>query len=118
MKVISSALTTLVIVLLFGGVAVSQASFLQANKEYAALSFARASELYEKSLKESFKDSTARLDAQIKLAHSYMQLRDTRNAERVYKSIIAGKKDLSGENAKTYLYYSQALASKDRKSVV
>ena len=113
MKVISSALTTLVIVLLFGGVALSQASFLQANKEYAALSFARASELYEKSLKESFKDSTARLDAQIKLAHSYMQLRDTRNAERVYK-IIAGKKDLSGENSKIYLYYSQALASNNK----
>jgi len=111
MKVFSSTLTTLILILLIKGVTFGQASFLQANKEYNMLAFARAAELYEKSLKESFKDSTAKLDAMIKLAHSYRQIRDTRNAERVYRSVIAGNKDLTGENVNCYLYYAQALAS-------
>ncbi len=111
MKRLRHTLTPIIMIVLLSGVAYSQASLSQANKEYNMLSFVKAAELYEKSLKENFKDSTAKLDATVKLAHSYMKIRDTRNAERVYRKLISSHKDLSGDNISCYLNYAQALAS-------
>jgi outer membrane protein OmpA-like peptidoglycan-associated protein/tetratricopeptide (TPR) repeat protein len=83
----------------------AQAVLAQANQEFEKLAYAKAAELYEKALKASPKDSSKR-EVLTRLAYSYRQVRDTQNAERVYRLLTA-----SGATATDYLYLAQAMAS-------
>jgi len=83
----------------------SQSTLGQANQQFAGLAYAKAAELYEQALKTSSKDAATR-DVLTNLAYSYRQIRDTQNAERVYRLLAA-----SGATPNDYLYLAQVLAS-------
>lgn len=83
----------------------SQSALGQANQQFAKLAYSKAAELYEQALKSAPKDSTKR-GVLTNLAYSYRQIRDTQNAERVYRLLTA-----SGATSNDYLYLAQALAS-------
>lgn len=96
---------------LLGVPVLAQSLTKQADRQFDQLVYTKAAELYEKALTDpkSLTDSE-RQSARIKLGYSYRQLRDTKNAERVYKELIDGGK-LTSEYNDCYLYYAQALAS-------
>ena len=93
------------------GVANVQAqTFLsQANRQYEMMAYSKAVELYEQALKDNLKD-TVKVNTLIKLGHSYHQLRDTPNAERVFRLLFGEGKTIPHNQSNTYLYYAQALA--------
>jgi outer membrane protein OmpA-like peptidoglycan-associated protein len=83
----------------------------QGDSQFEQLAYAKAAELYEQALKEPSTGKDAERRATIaKLGYSYQQLRDTQNAERVYRDLISNG-NLSDDYTKYYLYYAQALAS-------
>lgn len=102
-------LTALVIVLWASDVK-AQTSLQQANRQYAMMAYTKAIELYEQALKENLKDTT-KVNTLIKLGHSYHQVRDTPNAERVFRSLLGEGKTVPHHQSNSYLYYAQALAS-------
>lgn len=83
----------------------------QADRQFDQLAYAQAADLYEKALTASKSLSDAeRRAAKTKLGYSYHQMHDTRNAERVYRDLMADG-ELPAEQSQSYLYYAQALAS-------
>ena len=100
----------ILILLAFQGWA--QPTMEQADREYNALAYLKAVTLYEKGLESSDLNEGETLSAQAKLAYSYRQLKDTPNAERVFRKLISDYgKDLPPEYINCYLYFAQALAS-------
>ena len=87
----------------------AQSSLQQANRQYEAMAYSKAIDFYEQALKENLKD-TVKTNTLIKLANSYRQIRDTHNAERVYRLVADDPNLLPAHQANTYLYYAQALA--------
>lgn len=85
-------------------------SLKDAEYEFNKMSYLNAAEMFEQVLKGKLSDSEKQ-SARLKLAYAYRQIRDTQNAERVYRELISGGSELSGEASKAYLYYAQALAS-------
>ena len=85
-------------------------SLKDAEYEFNKMSYLNAAEMFEQVLKGKLSDSEKQ-SARLKLAYSYRQIRDTQNAERVYRELISGGSELSGDASKAYLYYAQALAS-------
>ncbi|WP_428657075.1 OmpA family protein [Runella sp.] len=88
----------------------AQSPLQQANRQYEMMAYSKAIDLYEQVLKGSPADST-KLNILIKLGHSYRQIRDTQNAERVYRLVTEQGNTLAADQANCYLYYAQALAS-------
>lgn len=88
----------------------AQSALQQANRQYEMMAYSKAIDLYEQSLKGSLADSV-KLNTLIKLGHSYRQIRDTQNAERVYRAVADSKNTLSANQSNCYLYFAQALAS-------
>ena len=85
-------------------------SLKEAESEFNNMSYLNAAEMFEQSLKGKISDSEKQ-SARVKLAYAYRQIHDSQNAERVYREIIGGGAQLSGDASKVYLYYAQALAS-------
>lgn len=85
-------------------------SLKDAEYEFNKMSYLNAAEMFEQVLKGKLSDSEKQA-ARLKLAYAYRQIRDTQNAERVYRELISGGSQLSGDATKAYLYYAQALAS-------
>ena len=85
-------------------------SIKDAEYEFNRMSYLNAAEMYEQVLKGKHSDSEKQ-SARLKLAFAYRQIRDTQNAERVYRELIGGGSQLSGDASKAYLYYAQSLAS-------
>lgn len=103
--------TILVLLCLIAGAGQAQSLAKQAERQYDRLSFAKAAELYEQLLSKPAGLSDAeRRTAMSQLAYSYRQLRDMKNAERVYAQLLS-EGQLPAELAPHYLYYAQALAS-------
>ncbi|MBD2700529.1 OmpA family protein [Spirosoma sp. BT702] len=89
----------------------AQSLVKQGDRQFDQLAYAKAVELYEKALTSPEKiNEGERRDARAKLGYSYQQLRDTQNAERVYRDLM-GNGDMPNDYAKCYLYYAQVLAS-------
>ncbi|AEI49379.1 OmpA family protein [Runella slithyformis] len=88
----------------------AQSSLQQANQQYEMMAYSKAIELYELALKGNLADST-KLNMLIKLGHSYRHIRDTKNAERVYRAVTENKNTLPANQANCYLFFAQALAS-------
>ena len=88
------------------GQAKAQSASSQANRLFEQMAYSQAAELYEKALKVNPKDSSKR-EILTRLAYSYRQIRDTQNAERVYR-ILSG--DVNS-TANDHLYFAQSLAS-------
>ncbi|MFN3850479.1 MAG: OmpA family protein [Spirosomataceae bacterium] len=81
------------------------------DHHYESLSFVKAIEAYEAALKKKGLTDQVKQAAKIKLADSYAKVKDTQNAERVYREIIESAGELSGDNVALCLKYAQALAS-------
>ena len=89
-----------------------QSALTLADKEYKAMAYLQAASLYEEAIQKNNLSEQERLAAKAKLAYSYRQLKDARNAERVLREMISGYgKDLPEAYQENYLYYAQALAS-------
>lgn len=92
------------------GPARAQSLTKQADRQFEQLAYAKAANLYEQALTNSTSLSdNERLAAKARLAYSYLQARDTKNAERAYRELLAGGGS-SGDFATYHLYYAQALA--------
>jgi outer membrane protein OmpA-like peptidoglycan-associated protein len=81
-----------------------------AEYEFNKMSYLNAAEMFEQVLKGKLSDSEKQ-SARMKLAYAYRQIHDSQNTERVYRELISGGSQLSGDASKVYLYYAQALAS-------
>jgi outer membrane protein OmpA-like peptidoglycan-associated protein len=80
-----------------------------ANKEFADMNYLNAARIYEDFVREDKrKDPLELKEAMTKLAYCYRRVQDTKNAERVYSSLVNYYADVPSEN---YLYYAQALAA-------
>ncbi|MGM9510272.1 OmpA family protein [Larkinella sp. GY13] len=89
----------------------AQALLRQADRQFDNLSYRTAIDLYEQTLNRSELSEEERLATLSKLGYSYRQVRDTQNAERVYRILIGQLKQYQNEYVPCYLYYAQALAS-------
>ena len=85
-------------------------SLKDAENEFNKMSYLNAAEMFEQVLKGKLSDSEKQ-SARLKLAYAYRQIHDSQNVERVYRELISGGSQLSGDASKVYLYYAQALAS-------
>lgn len=85
-------------------------SLKDAEYEFNTMSYLNAAEMFEQVLKGKLSDSEKQ-SARTKLAYAYRQIHDSQNSERVYRELISGGSQLSGDGSKVYLYYAQALAS-------
>lgn len=90
----------------------AQSPLSNADKEFAALSYSKAAELYEKVLLGSSEMSEGqKLSVQAKLGFCYRQLRDSQKTEFTMRELISNYgKDLPEEYVNCYLYFAQALA--------
>ncbi len=105
-------ISTLLLIGIFSSATLSQTPFGQADKEFDALAYQDAAHLFEKLMKETALSGMEKLSAQAKLAYSYRQIKDSENAERVFREMISDYgKDLPESYTSCYLYFAQALAS-------
>jgi outer membrane protein OmpA-like peptidoglycan-associated protein/tetratricopeptide (TPR) repeat protein len=81
------------------------------DHHYESLCFVKAIDAYEAALKKKGLTDQAKQAAKIKLADSYCKVKDTQNAERIYREVVESAGDLSGENIAVCLKYAQVLAS-------
>jgi outer membrane protein OmpA-like peptidoglycan-associated protein len=112
MKYIRQTITCIVFALLLYPLN-AQGPYKDALKAFDYYNYPTAIKLFEQALQGDSKLSESeRLNAKTKLAFSYKQTKDTKNAERIYQELVeSSSKSLTGEHAKVYLYYAQALAS-------
>jgi outer membrane protein OmpA-like peptidoglycan-associated protein/tetratricopeptide (TPR) repeat protein len=85
----------------------------QANSEYESLSYKNAIQGYEVALKKnekSFTDDELRF-LRIRLAWCYRQIKDSQNAERVYRDLFNNSPKFVDGEIKNYLYFAQILSS-------
>ena len=94
-----------------GNVFAQDALLKTGNHHYESLCYVKAIDAYEQALKKKGISEQEQVAAKIKLADSYMKIKDTQNAERVYAQIVESGVDLSGDNAIVCLKYAQSLAS-------
>ncbi|MDI9873700.1 MULTISPECIES: carboxypeptidase regulatory-like domain-containing protein [Bacteroidota] len=87
---------------------VSAQTLKDAEAEFEKMSYLNAAEMFEHALKGKISDADKQT-AKLKLAYAYRQIKDSQNAERVYKEIVDNP-SFSGDS-KAYLYYAQALAT-------
>ena len=84
----------------------------EATRQFDLMSYANAIDLFEKALKKPEKIPDAqRLTVKTKLANAYRLVKDTQNAERVYREIVGSASTFNGEDSKIMMYLAQALAS-------
>ncbi|MEZ0483459.1 OmpA family protein [Fibrella aquatica] len=99
------------LLLLLGYVASAQNAVKSADQHFSQLAYAQAAELYEKALKDvQLPTETEVRQVRAKLGYCYRQLRDTQNAERIYRELI-GEGQLPADYNDAYLHFAQALAS-------
>ncbi|RYF60445.1 MAG: flagellar motor protein MotB, partial [Cytophagaceae bacterium] len=105
------SLTICWLLLLVGPVSLAQNAAKRADQQFAQLAYAPAAELYETAIKEAQLPTEAEVrQARSKLGYCYRQLRDTHNAERIYRDLI-GDGQLPADYTDAYLHFAQALAS-------
>ncbi|MGV3559059.1 OmpA family protein [Larkinella arboricola] len=95
----------------FVGSARAQSLLKQAERQFDLLAYSNAIDLYEEVLNRSKLSEEERLSTLSKLGYSYRQVRDTQNAERVYRTLLEQLKEPKTDYVPCYLYYAQALAS-------
>lgn len=98
--------------LFIGRVQAQEALLKAAQHHYESLSYIKAIDAYESALAKKGITEQQKLDARIKLADSYTKIKDTQNAERVYREIFeGGTGELSDDRVPVALKYAQVLAS-------
>ena len=95
-----------------GAVFAQSARLKAANRQFENYSYLNAVRMYEEFLRMDKKQSPAeRKECLTKLGYSYRKMQDSRNAERIYETLVADYADLESES---YLYYAQALANNNK----
>lgn len=94
-----------------GSASAQEALIKTGDHHYESLCYVKAVEAYEAALKKKGLTDQQKLGAKIKLADSYCKIKDTQNAERIYREVVDAAGDLSGENTIVCLKYAQVLAS-------
>jgi len=95
-----------------GRVQAQEALLKAAQHHYESLSYIKAIDAFESALSKKGLSEAQKLDARIKLAESYTKIKDTQNAERIYREIFQGSTtDLSDDKVAASLKYAQVLAS-------
>ncbi|GAB3919126.1 OmpA family protein [Larkinella terrae] len=89
----------------------AQTLLKQADRQFDVLAFGNAIGLYEQALNHVNLSEEERLATLSKLGYSYRQIRDTQNAERVYRTLLGSLKQPKNDYIPCYLYFAQALAS-------
>ncbi|WP_229364522.1 OmpA family protein [Fibrella aestuarina] len=75
------------------------------------MAYSEAAALYEQALQQAdYPNQAASRSALARLGYCYRQLRDSQNAERVYRNLI-GDGNVPASQVDAYLYYAQALVS-------
>ncbi len=87
-----------------------QSLIKMADKYYDDLAYAKAIETYEQALDKNLSGDKA-TQARIKLADSYCKIKDTQNAERVFRELFSNSTELGDQNNSVLLKYAQVLAS-------
>ncbi len=95
---------------LFAGAYAQSTLMQQATHMQELLNFADAIPLYESTLKTKLTE-VEKLQTQLQLAYCYKQIRDTQNAERLYRTIFSTGPEFTDDDIKVYLHYAQVLAS-------
>lgn len=95
---------------LFAGAYAQSTLMQQAAHMQELLNFADAIPLYESALKTKLTE-VEKLQTQLQLAYCYKQIRDTQNAERLYRTIFSTGPEFTDDDIKVYLHYAQVLAS-------
>jgi outer membrane protein OmpA-like peptidoglycan-associated protein len=85
-----------------------------AEHHFENLAYAKAIDAYEQVINKKGLSAQSKFTALKNLGESYMKVKDAVNAERVYRELVAGSGDFSGENSRALLYYAQALASNSK----
>jgi outer membrane protein OmpA-like peptidoglycan-associated protein/tetratricopeptide (TPR) repeat protein len=81
------------------------------NHHYETLCYVKAIDAFEQALKKGKLADGDKIAAKVKLADSYCKIKDSQNAERIYREIIESGSDLSADNGHALLKYAQVLAS-------
>jgi tetratricopeptide (TPR) repeat protein len=81
------------------------------NHHYESLCYVKAIDAFEQALKKGKLDGNDAVTAKVKLADSYCKIKDSQNAERVYREVIESGSDLSANDGLILLKYAQVLAS-------
>ena len=93
---------------------VAQSTLKQADQQFAQFAYANAAELYEGALGQARLATEAEVrNTRFKLGECYRQLRNTEQAERVYRDLI-GEGKLPADYTDAYLHFAQALASNSK----
>ena len=107
-------LTLTLVIALLSNIYAQQSNPLlnDALRHFELRSFPTAIQKFEAVLKDgSIRLSDAdKLSVLLKLANSYKQTNDGKNAERIFRQVFASGLDLMGDNAKSYLQFAQVLA--------
>ena len=82
-----------------------------AEHHYESLSYIKAIDAYESALTKKGLTDQQKLAAKIKLADSYNKIKDSQNAERIYREIFDGGGELSDDKVAVSIKYAQVLAS-------
>ncbi len=83
-----------------------------ANRQFENYAYLNAIRMYEEFLRLDKKQEPAeRKECLTKLGYSYRKMQDSKNAERIYETLVADYNELESE---TYLYYAQALANNNK----
>ncbi|MEZ0611791.1 OmpA family protein [Fibrella sp. WM1] len=99
------------LLLLLAVTAFAQRPAQQADQQFAKMAYSEAAALYEQALQQAaYPNQAASRLALSRLGYCYRQLRDSQNAERVYRNLI-GDGNVPANQADAYLYYAQALVS-------
>lgn len=112
MTVRINIIAILMATLFIGRVHAQEALLKAAQHHYESLSYIKAIDAYESALAKKGLNEQQKLDARIKLADSYTKIKDTQNAERVYREIFEGSTgEIADDKVAASLKYAQVLAS-------
>ncbi len=112
MTVRINIIAILMATLFIGRVQAQEALLKAAQHHYESLSYIKAIDAYESALTKKGLTEQQKLDARIKLADSYSKIKDTQNAERIYREIFEGSTgEIADDRVAASLKYAQILAS-------
>lgn len=97
--------------LLSSGVFGQSALIKTGNHHYETLCYVKAIDAFEQALKNGKMAEGDKTAARTRLADSYCKIKDSQNAERIYREVIESGADLSSDNGQVLLKYAQVLAS-------
>lgn len=115
MNVRNIRIVYLLLVMLSTQVVMGQGVLLKtANHYYESMSYIKAIDAYEELLKRKGVSDIEKVRIMKNLADSYLKIKDSGNAERIYQTLVSSGIDLGTDRAGILLSYAKALASNSK----